>query len=79
MADKVIFPNAIDHIRMINSNLVNNALAERSSFVIVPSLYQYAYMMTYETGELPIIDNFVAPDESATQGRENTVRIITAL
>lgn len=78
MADRILFPNAIDHIRMINSNLVDNALAERSSFVIVPSLYQYAYMLTHETGELPIIDRFVAPDESATQGRDNTVRIITS-
>lgn len=78
MADRIIFPNAIDHIRLVNSNLVDNALAGRSGFVIMPSLYQYAYMLTHETGELPITDGFVAPDESATQGRENTVDILTA-
>jgi hypothetical protein len=79
MADRILFPNTIDHIRLINSSLVDNALAGRTSFIIMPSTYQYAYMLTHETGELPMTEGFVAPDESATQGRENTVNIITAL
>jgi len=44
--------------------------------VLMPSLYQYAYMLTYETGELPIREQFAAPDETATAA-PNTIQVLT--
>lgn len=78
MADRIIFPNAIDHIRLINHNLVDNALAERSSYVLMPSTYTQAYILTHETGELPVTEDFVAPDESTSTARQNQVNILTS-
>lgn len=63
MPQKILFPNAIDHIRYINHNIVNNASRGRTSYVLMPSTYDYAFMLTHETGELPVIDGVVAPDE----------------
>ena len=76
MADRILYPNTIDHLRYINHNLVDNAFRGRTSFVLMPSLYQYAYMLTYETGELPIREQFAAPDETATSA-PNTIQVLT--
>lgn len=63
MADKVMFPNAIDYVREVNENVVNNLLGGRTAFVLLPTLYERAYALVYETGEVPMIKNIVAPDE----------------
>ena len=68
MADRIIYANAIEYCQLVHHNLVSNALVRRTSFVILPSLYQRAYLLNYETGEIPINENFVAPDESLSQG-----------
>ncbi len=78
MADRILFPNAIDFVRVINDNIVDNALGLRSSFLLLPSLYQRAYILTRETGELPFTLNFIAPDESTTTSRRSRINIITS-
>lgn len=77
MADKVVFPNAIDYVREVNENIVNNMLGGRDAFVLLPSLYERAYALVYETGEVPTIKNIVAPDE-ATKAQPG-VKITTLL
>jgi hypothetical protein len=78
MADRLLFPNAIDFVRVINDNIVDNALGRRSSFLLLPSLYQRAYMVTHETGELPFTLNFLAPDESVGANTQPVINIITS-
>ena len=73
MADKIQFPSAIHAIQMINDNIVSNLLAGRVSFINVPPLYNRAYTIVYETGEVPVTENVIAPDESMSL--TNTVRI----
>jgi hypothetical protein len=77
MKTQILYPNAIDYIRLINKNAVDNALGGRSAFVLLPSLYQRAFILTHETGELPLTSDFVAPDETTTTERKNQVNIIT--
>lgn len=77
MADRILYPNAIDYMRTINHNIVDNALAGRGAFTLLPSLYQRAYILTHETGEIPVTEDFVAPDESTTTARQAQVKIIT--
>lgn len=75
MSNKIQFPSAIHAIQMINTNIVENMLAGRVSFINVPSLYEQAYTLVYETGEIPITENIVAPDE--TISTSGTVRIFS--
>ncbi len=75
MADKIQFPSAIHALQMINDNIVSNLLAGRVSYINVPSLYERAYAIVYETGEMPISENVVAPDE--TTSNSGTVRIFS--
>jgi len=69
MANQVLFPSAVDVIRVINTNGVDNLLAARTSYAKLPSLYQRAYMLVHETGELATIPRFAAPDAVTTQKR----------
>lgn len=78
MADRILYANAIDYVRTINDNIVDNALGRRSSFVLLPSLYQRAYIVVHETGVLPIRENIVAPDESLSVDRQANFNIITS-
>lgn len=71
---RVIFPSAIELIRTINNNTVDNLLGGRDAFLTLPSLYQLAYSTVYETGELPLNENILAPDESVN--KTYTVRIV---
>lgn len=79
MTLKILFPNAVDYIRAINHNIVDNALGGRSSFLLMPSLYQRAYLLTHETGEVTLTEDFVAPEESITSARQSRVNIITSI
>lgn len=78
MADKIIFPNAIDFVRVVNDNTTNNFLGGRSAFVMLPTLYQRAHAIVHETGEYPLTENIVAPDESTSKNRGIKVRIINS-
>lgn len=78
MTNKIIFPNAIDFVRVINDNHVSNFLGGRSSYLLLPSIYQRAYAIVHETGEYPLTENIVAPDESTSVNRATQVRIITS-
>lgn len=78
MADKILYANAVDYVRVINDNIVDNALGRRSSFVLMPSLYQRAYALVHETGEVPLTENFVAPHESTSTARKAKVNILTS-
>ena len=71
----ILFPNAIDYIGVINTNVVNNALARRSSYLLLPSLYRRAYMLVHETGEVPCNTDIIAPDESIGGATASLVRL----
>lgn len=80
MAEKVLFPSAIDYIREINNNIIDNALGGRSAFVKLPSLYNKAYIVAHETGAVRLRNDLKAPNErlSSREGvnifSENTRR-----
>ncbi len=78
MTQKILFPSAIDYIRLVNDNIVDNALGKRSSFVILPSLYQRAYALCYETVEVEVTSDVLAPNESVTAARKDVVNTKTA-
>lgn len=78
MADKILYANAVNYVRVINDNIVDNALGRRSSFVLMPSLYQRAYALVHETGEVPLTENFIAPDESTSTTRKAKINILTS-
>lgn len=78
MADKILMPNAIDFVRLVNDNAIDNALGGRSAFLMLPSLYERAYMLAYETGELPLHSRLEAPKETVTSERLNEVNIIVS-
>jgi len=75
MRQKVIFPSAINYIRIINSNILDNLRAGRTSFVNMPNIYSRAYSLINETGEVTLIENVIAPDESTSSS--SGVRIIS--
>jgi len=78
MAGRILYANAIDFVRTINDNLVDNALGARTSYALMPSLYQRAYILCHETGELPVTGDIVAPDESVSSPRGPNINIITS-
>jgi hypothetical protein len=77
MANRVLYANAIDFVRTINDNLIDNALGARTSYAAMPSLYQRAYILCHETGELPVTGDILAPDESLSTQRTSNINIIT--
>ena len=78
MPKSILFPNAIDFVRTINDNAVDNALGGRSAFLLLPSLYARAYAIVHEMGEYPLETDIIAPDESVTKQRVAQVRILTS-
>lgn len=75
MADKIQFPSAIHTIRMINDNIVSNLLVRRVAFIQEASSYNRAYALVHETGERPITENIVAPDEA--QSNQSEINIVS--
>lgn len=59
----LIYPSAIDVVRLVNTNAVTNARSGREGFANLPDLYNLAYAICYETGEIPVAVIF-APAES---------------
>jgi len=78
MTNSLIFASAIDYVRIINDNIVDNALGKRDSFILLPSLYQRAFAICYETTELPLTTNVLAPNEALRRTRASTVNTRTA-
>ena len=63
MSTKILFPDAVDMVRLLNDNTVDNLLAKQPSYANVPSLYQRAYLLVHGTGVLPLDDDFKAPQK----------------
>lgn len=59
-----LFPNAIEAIRVINANAVDNLLASKSSYAALPSLYQRAYTLVHQTGATDLDTRFAAPEDA---------------
>ena len=64
---KPVFANAIDYIMEMNDNIITNARNGRSAFIALPSLYQRAYLLVNETGEVPVTTGVEAPTEGTQQ------------
>lgn len=71
MSTKILFPSAVDYVRTLNSNGVVNLLAAQPGYAKLPSLYQRAYMLVHQTGEVRIDDRFAAPTELGTTPKVN--------
>lgn len=56
-----LLPSAVDYIRTINANAVDNLLAAQPSYAKLPSLYQRAYTVVHETGAVRLQSGFAAP------------------
>lgn len=63
----ILFPSAVDYIRVMNTNAVDNLLAAQPSYVKLPSLYQRAYVLVHETGCVRGEARFAAPREKAAE------------
>jgi len=57
----LLFPSAVDYIRALNTNAVDNLLANKASYASLPSLYQRAYILVHETGTVRGDERFKAP------------------
>lgn len=68
-----LLPSAVDYIRVINSNAVDNLLAQQPSYAQLPSLYQRAYAVVHETGAVRMQSGFAAPTQQETQPRVSVV------
>ncbi len=56
-----LLPSAVDYIRTINTNAIDNLLAVQPSYAQLPSLYQRAYAVVHETGAVRMRSGFAAP------------------
>ncbi len=63
MSSKILFPDAVDMVRLLNDNTIDNLLAKQPGYASVPSLYQRAYLLVHRTGVLPYDDDFRAPQK----------------
>ena len=57
----LLLPSAVDTVRLINSNAIDNLLVGQPSYANIPSLYQRAYMLVHLTGVVPVQSGFAAP------------------
>lgn len=51
---RLIVPTAINMLNLVNENIVDNLRRFQDSGLVLPSLYRLAFMVYYNTGELPI-------------------------
>lgn len=56
-----LLPSAVDYVRAINSNAVDNLLAAQPSYAQLSSLYQRAYAVVHQTGAVRLKSGFAAP------------------
>jgi hypothetical protein len=62
MSEAALFPNALDYVRCMHDNAVDNLLIGKRSYVDFGSLYRRAYAVTYETGYVNLRPRFAVPD-----------------
>jgi len=58
---KYLLPSAVDYLRVIHANAVDNLLAAQPSYAEIPSLYQRAYQVVHQTGAVRMQTGFRAP------------------
>lgn len=51
---RFIVPTALNVLNLVNENIVNNLRRLQDSDLELPSLYRLAFMVYYNTGELPV-------------------------
>lgn len=51
---RFIIPTAINVLNVVNENIVNNQRRLQDSSIGLPSLYRLAFMVYYNTGEIPV-------------------------
>jgi len=62
MTDAALFPNALDYVRCMHDNGVDNLLIGKRSHVDLGSLYRRAYAVVYETGYVQLRPRFAVDD-----------------
>lgn len=62
-----LLPSAVDYVRVINANAIDNLLAAQPSYAQLPSLYQRAYAVVHETGAVKLQTGFAAPPTKAPE------------
>jgi hypothetical protein len=66
MPTEILYPSAVDYMRTIVDNTVDNLLAAKPGYVAVPSAYRRAYIVVHETGVVELDTDFeVASAEAA--------------
>lgn len=66
MAREILYPSALDYLRAIHANAVDNLLAGKPSFADLPSSYQRAYILGHGTG-LVVADTDFQVDTDAPE------------
>ena len=51
---RLIVPTALNVLNVVNDNIVNNLRRLQESDLGLPSLYRLAFMVYYNTGEIPV-------------------------
>lgn len=64
-----LLPSAVDYVRTINDNAIDNLLAGQSSFAQLPTLYQRAYCLVHGTGAVRVRAGFNAPEAVTPEPR----------
>lgn len=67
MASAYLLPSAVDYVRKINDNVIDNLLVGQAGYARLPSLYQRAYTLVHQTGAVRLQDGFAAPSVSTPQ------------
>lgn len=75
MAVRYLLPSAVDYLRTINDNAIDNLLAAQPSYAALPSLYQRAYAVVHETGALRVRERFAAPQVRPPEPRISTTLV----
>lgn len=64
MANAALFPNALDYVRCMHDNAVDNLLIGQNSYVDLGSLYRRAHAVTYEAGYVMLRPRFAVPQNT---------------
>lgn len=51
---KLIIPTALNVLNLVDENIIDNLRKRQDSDIQLPSLYRLAFMVHYNTGELPV-------------------------
>lgn len=65
MTEAALFPNALDYVRCMHDNAVDNLLIGERSYVDLGSIYRRAFTVVNETGYVNLRPRFaMKPSES---------------